>query len=55
MGPKWGDAFDSIALISIHPSRVGWDIDDGELVGVYDIFQSTHPVWDGTINSRIRI
>ena len=35
--------------ISIHPSRVGWDIlyiqptiDDAK-------FQSTHPVWDGTL------
>ena len=35
-------------VISIHPSRVGWD----EMRGIINfhacIFQSTHPVWDGT-------
>ena len=34
--------------ISIHPSRVGWDF--LAEINTYSvvIFQSTHPVWDGT-------
>ncbi len=35
-------------MISIHPSRVGWD---GYLIMEFKSileFQSTHPVWDGT-------
>ena len=41
-----------VPVISIHPSRVGWD------AGVYGDFyvgigfQSTHPVWDGTFLLR---
>ena len=34
--------------ISIHPSRVGWDIMDDVRSVVHQLFQSTHPVWDGT-------
>ncbi len=34
--------------ISIHPSRVGWDLASDLLHHMHNIFQSTHPVWDGT-------
>ena len=34
--------------ISIHPSRVGWDLARLESVDPIVVFQSTHPVWDGT-------
>ncbi len=34
--------------ISIHPSRVGWDNTFRHSVYRLPIFQSTHPVWDGT-------
>ena len=37
------------AMISIHPSRVGWDQALIENAMGYDAFQSTHPVWDGTL------
>ena len=37
-----------LSAISIHPSRVGWDgMHAGERV-TKGVFQSTHPVWDGT-------
>ena len=40
--------------ISIHPSRVGWDArklyNDMEKF----LFQSTHPVWDGTRSKFLR-
>ena len=47
MGPLRG-AYVALRRISIHPSRVGWDIRD--MIGKTDTgqFQSTHPVWDGT-------
>ena len=35
-------------LISIHPSRVGWDAEKRVPCGTAILFQSTHPVWDGT-------
>ena len=35
--------------ISIHPSRVGWDSFDVRANLDSFAFQSTHPVWDGTI------
>ena len=41
-------AFDRM-LISIHPSRVGWDASFFYDIVKYSRFQSTHPVWDGTI------
>ena len=34
--------------ISIHPSRVGWDVSIRDVAHVNVLFQSTHPVWDGT-------
>ena len=34
--------------ISIHPSRVGWDVDFCSVLNSGGTFQSTHPVWDGT-------
>ena len=34
--------------ISIHPSRVGWDVELKTLRLGQLVFQSTHPVWDGT-------
>ena len=34
--------------ISIHPSRVGWDRLCIFGWGDFKLFQSTHPVWDGT-------
>ena len=37
-----------LAHISIHPSRVGWDLLPYSLTSVHSVFQSTHPVWDGT-------
>ena len=47
------DAFHVIAAhlfeISIHPSRVGWDASTKEQRITFDEFQSTHPVWDGTV------
>ena len=35
-------------FISIHPSRVGWDAMIDTILVQNLIFQSTHPVWDGT-------
>ena len=35
--------------ISIHPSRVGWDLVSKLDAMEKKVFQSTHPVWDGTI------
>ena len=35
--------------ISIHPSRVGWDSMENWGCQCIEIFQSTHPVWDGTL------
>ena len=37
--------------ISIHPSRVGWDCSYPRSFNLIYIFQSTHPVWDGTSSS----
>ena len=34
--------------ISIHPSRVGWDGETMRNFAKRGVFQSTHPVWDGT-------
>ena len=34
--------------ISIHPSRVGWDLITLCFGLEFSLFQSTHPVWDGT-------
>ena len=36
-------------VISIHPSRVGWDFGVRADAAPSDLFQSTHPVWDGTL------
>ena len=36
--------------ISIHPSRVGWDYEAWFEDKDAEIFQSTHPVWDGTVD-----
>ena len=47
----WGDRESYIILatgISIHPSRVGWDGGGETSWTLDDVFQSTHPVWDGT-------
>ena len=43
----------SRALISIHPSRVGWDTDPVLIRFSDHSFQSTHPVWDGTQRQRV--
>ena len=48
MGRRWSRRTLDIPVISIHPSRVGWDISPFSTVGCCRIFQSTHPVWDGT-------
>ena len=48
MGPPQSHRRMRHNLISIHPSRVGWDLSGcTRTVGVM-VFQSTHPVWDGT-------
>ena len=41
--------------ISIHPSRVGWDGAGWQLDDWSYGFQSTHPVWDGTIGLALLI
>ena len=38
----------TVLSISIHPSRVGWDVVGGVFSNDEVEFQSTHPVWDGT-------
>ena len=70
MGPRTPSAAASWRVISIHPSRVGWDPparrarEEGDhfnppipcgmghvgfaIFAPLDLFQSTHPVWDGT-------
>ena len=47
-GTKGAVQLDADQLISIHPSRVGWDCSHyfPRVPGAR--FQSTHPVWDGT-------
>ena len=35
--------------ISIHPPRVGWDLRSEGFLNIDYIFQSTHPVWGGTV------
>ena len=72
MGPESLRDRASAASISIHPSRVGWDFENGlsptqteyfnppipcgmglcasSQSVVPSVFQSTHPVWDGTYN-----
>ena len=48
MGPYLSNKPQDEEAISIHPSRVGWDIKSaGNFFGLR-LFQSTHPVWDGT-------
>ncbi len=42
------------ASISIHPSRVGWDCACLICCARGAAFQSTHPVWDGTVLSATR-
>ena len=37
-------------VISIHPSRVGWDEKSDDAPYRAWVFQSTHPVWDGTFD-----
>ena len=37
--------------ISIHPSRVGWDVALAVAGTAAGRFQSTHPVWDGTLSA----
>ena len=44
----------SRSTISIHPSRVGWDPCDFGFSGSGE-FQSTHPVWDGTFDSIVKV
>ena len=41
-------------LISIHPSRVGWDFSSLTTRKPRLTFQSTHPVWDGTVDQYVR-
>ena len=48
MGPHGAVRVDLGDHISIHPSRVGWDVIVTFSLHANDIFQSTHPVWDGT-------
>ena len=43
----------STITISIHPSRVGWDSLDIWTNLDSFAFQSTHPVWDGTISVTV--
>ena len=45
-------AADQQIPISIHPSRVGWDLIRKIQKILLMIFQSTHPVWDGTLYAR---
>ena len=51
MGPAATSRPDAHISISIHPSRVGWDQATVPLPLPATIFQSTHPVWDGTTES----
>ena len=51
MGPNVVSAVLTPALISIHPSRVGWDSIADNVEVAPDEFQSTHPVWDGTFST----
>ena len=39
--------------ISIHPSRVGWDERKNIWQTISNLFQSTHPVWDGTCKKAL--
>ena len=48
MGRPSGRSFLLQKNISIHPSRVGWDLDSTVTLAKDGVFQSTHPVWDGT-------
>ena len=48
MGPLILRALVIAAAISIHPSRVGWDSARPIAAPNNVLFQSTHPVWDGT-------
>ena len=48
MGRLSGAAGRRAARISIHPSRVGWDLQKHIPKDWRRRFQSTHPVWDGT-------
>ena len=54
MGPALRRLLSTAAKISIHPSRVGWDNGSAFAGSVDHTFQSTHPVWDGTIRHRLR-
>ena len=45
---EYGTRDDGTPIISIHPSRVGWDVCEADLDNPKQRFQSTHPVWDGT-------
>ena len=49
MGHAFDIATESFRVISIHPSRVGWDFAAVHVVSSKFEFQSTHPVWDGTL------
>ena len=40
-------------MISIHPSRVGWDLHHMHNINGAQLFQSTHPVWDGTVGGGV--
>ncbi len=48
MGRRRGGVLVRLDVISIHPSRVGWDDHGAALQRGAPVFQSTHPVWDGT-------
>ena len=48
MGPGLSAELKKETKISIHPSRVGWDVGHSFMVSGNTVFQSTHPVWDGT-------
>ena len=42
-----------VYLISIHPPRVGWDTDEMGKLEAQAKFQSTHPVWGGTLRAGV--
>ena len=48
MGPGEVFSIADVRNISIHPSRVGWDVKFAIGILILMLFQSTHPVWDGT-------
>ena len=53
MGRSDGSAISVDVSISIHPSRVGWDPLRESNTPDRPEFQSTHPVWDGTMRHLV--